>query len=507
MPPRNLNIIIITVCISMLSYFTHRRTKTAMVVGDALNLIDQFYVDPISDRELLTAALDGMTNTLDEHSEFIPREEYESFQDNINQEFAGIGIYVDQAEPGTPVRVVTPLVGSPALQAGMLPDDLIIRVSGEDVSTMELSEVSKRLKGQIGTSVDLVLTRGDEEVAMSVQRARIKLESVIGDFRDEQNRWVYRLKDDPKIAYVRLTSFGEKTVKELRKVLQDLNSDFSGLVLDLRGNGGGLLHAAVDVSDMFLNSGRIVSTKTRGGVLEDSFDASEGTVVASSKPIAVLMDGNSASASEIVAACLQDHKRGFVVGSRSYGKGTVQNVLPLEYGRSALRLTVARYYRPNGKNIHRKQDATEEDEWGVIPSEGMAVTLEEEHLVALSKRWREASYPSLIGRTPRSQQDVDEEPDSETQSEPESESQESDDQQSEQTETGSAKSEAETSDAVDSEADDNEAVGSAEPEVTTSSDPKTSTIESSFLIDPQLRRAVEKIREEIEARKPITTAA
>ena len=181
----------------------------------------------------------------------------------------------------------------------------------------------------------------------------------------------------------------------MEQVLKTLDNDFSGLVLDLRGNGGGLLHAAVEVSDMFLNSGRIVSTRVRGGEVEDRFDATEGTLIEASKPIAILVDTDSASASEIVAACLQDNQRAKVVGTRSYGKGTVQNILPCSTDGAPLRLTVARYYRPNGKNIHRGKDATVDDEWGVQPNDGLMVELDEDTIIDLAKRWREASYPSL----------------------------------------------------------------------------------------------------------------
>ena len=239
MPPRNLNIIIIAAVFSMLCYFTHRRAKTAMMVGDALQMIDAFYVDPVDEDKLLIAAMDGMTATLDEHSEYIPGDDYESFQDSINQEFAGIGIFVEQPEPGRPVQVVTPLVGSPALAAGLLPRDQIIGVDGEDVSAMDLRDVSARLKGQVGTTVNLTVRRAEQELQLSVRRDRIKLESVIGDYRDRENRWVYRLREEPSIAYILLTRYGEKTVDELEDVLVELANDFSALVLDVRGNGGG----------------------------------------------------------------------------------------------------------------------------------------------------------------------------------------------------------------------------------------------------------------------------
>ena len=397
MPPRNLNVILIAGIIAAFCYAAYRRARTAMMVGDALEMINSYYVDPVEDQDLLTAAMNGMTASLDEHSSYIPGDAYETFQNSINQEFAGIGIYVEQPDPEQPVRVITPLVGSPALREGILPDDRIITVDGEDVSRMELRDVSDRLKGPVGTNVKVGVRRaGDKEVTVTVQRETIQLESVIGDHRDEGNDWVYRLQSDPMVAYIRVTSFGEKTVDEVRGILQDLNNDFKALIFDLRGNSGGLLYAARDISDMFLDKGRIVSTRVRGNVIDEVYDASAGTLVNQAKPVAVLIDGDSASASEIVAACLQDSGRATIVGTRSYGKGTVQNILPLQYGRSALRLTVARYYRPSDKNIHRKPDATEDDIWGVTPDEGCVVQLDEETVVALNQHWREASYPMLV---------------------------------------------------------------------------------------------------------------
>ncbi len=261
MPPRNLNIIILAFIVSGFCYLADSRTKTALHVGDALNLINNYYVDPVDEDELLTAAMNGMISTLDQHSEYIPVQQFETFQDNINQEFAGIGIFVEQPEQGQPVRVITPLVGSPALSAGILPGDQFIRIDDQDVSSLGLQEVSTRLKGPVGTTVKVTVRRGDQEVDLRIQRATIELESVIGDYRDDQNQWVYRLRDDPSIAYIRLTGFGEKTVEELRQVLVDLDNDFAALIFDLRGNGGGLLDTAIEVSDMFLDEGEIVSTQ------------------------------------------------------------------------------------------------------------------------------------------------------------------------------------------------------------------------------------------------------
>jgi carboxyl-terminal processing protease len=397
MLPRNFLYLLIVASISLFCHVKSRQTKIALFVADAVQMIDAYYVDSVEDENLLNGAMKGMTDLLDEHSSFIPITAYESFQDSIEQEFAGIGILVEQPTPDSPVRVITPLVGSPALAAGLLPGDVILQVDAERVEQLDMEAVSKRLRGPIGTPVRVLIRRGEEERAVEIVRATIEMESVIGEHRDTNHKWVYRLKQAPEIAYIRITTFGEKTKAELTRVLESLNNDFRSLVLDLRGNGGGLLYTAVDICDMFLDQGVIVSTRIRGGKMGEKYAAKPGVLVSTDKPMVILIDSDSASASEIVAACLQDNKRAVIAGVRSYGKGSVQEVLPLQYGHSALRLTIARFYRPSDKSIHRLKDATDADDWGVRPDPGLEVPMDEETVKGLARYQLEASYPLLKG--------------------------------------------------------------------------------------------------------------
>lgn len=445
MPPRNFYAITIVALLSILCHVKADQTRNGALVGETIALIERFYVDDVDERELLEAAMGGLTKTLDPYTQFIPPAAYETFQNSIQQEFAGIGILIDQPE-GMPVRVVTPLVGSPALAAGFRPKDEIVAVDGTDTSSMQMDEVSRLLRGPIGSkvlvrvrraerqpadvsveddSIDGLVGAGEEtpgdlagaqsnaevglgrveELEFQVERESIQLESVSGDYRDVHDSWVYQLRENPKIAYVRLSGFGERTTKELELVLKGIEEDSVGLILDLRQNSGGLLSAAVEVCDMFLGEGRIVSTRGRG-VLDPraaelarkdqvTWDATPGTLVKPDFPVYVLIDGDSASAAEIVAACLQDHQRASIVGTRSYGKGSVQNVFDLESGRSALKLTTARYYRPSGENIHRGVGDTEDQVWGVLPDDGFEVPVDEEQFRKILLRWELATYPTF----------------------------------------------------------------------------------------------------------------
>jgi carboxyl-terminal processing protease len=261
---------------------------------------------------------------------------------------------------------------------------VITEVSGKPLKGLAIDESIQLLKGKSGTSVEFVVRRAkDGKVeTMKLTREIVRMETVTGYARKADNSWDYWFDADKKLAYIRLSSFARHTTEELRKALAELRANkMQGLVLDLRFNPGGLLSSAIEVCDMFITEGRIVSTSGRN-VEEKRWDARRrGTF--SGFPMAVLINRSSASASEIVAACLQDHDRAIVIGERSWGKGSVQNVVELEGGHSAIKLTTAKYYRPSGKDIHRDEGEDEDGDWGVTPNEGYALRLSTRQLYSL----------------------------------------------------------------------------------------------------------------------------
>jgi carboxyl-terminal processing protease len=271
-----------------------------------------------------------------------------------------------------------------------------LTINGKSTAELEkldpptrLREVSIRLRGRPGTSVNLRVQHTDElEQEMVITREIISVESVKGDFRDEDDHWHYILESDPRIGLIRLVNFGEHTEDELQKALSSINGEVDGLIIDLRDNSGGLLTAAVQACDLFLDDGVIVTTRGREQTIRSRYDASADLLVPKSLPIVILTNHYSASASEIVAACLQDHGRAVIVGERTFGKDTVQNIYPLEGGRSAIKLTVASYWRPSGRNIHRLKDDAEDKDWGVRPNPGMDVTMSEEQAKKVYHRRR-----------------------------------------------------------------------------------------------------------------------
>lgn len=482
MPRRNLIIIFVAVIVSILCYERADRTQYAAAFSDALRKIKRSYVNEVDTRELFEGAMEGMVSRLDEHSAYINPESLQQFQADLDQEFGGVGIEVTIDRETNRLMVMSPLLDTPGYQAGMRAGDLILKIDDLDTKGMTLRESVKYMRGKPGTDLQLtVLHPGDDEpVVLDITRAKIQTESVLGDFRNRSGEWQFKLEENPRIGYIRVTSFGEHTVEELREAIESIDDDVDALILDLRYNAGGLLSAAVAVCDMFISEGRIVSSRGRGGVNEKEFDAdSRSTLVDPDIPVAVIVNKFSASASEIVAACLKDHRRAKIVGSRTWGKGTVQNLIPLEGGRSRLKLTTAQYWRPNNQNIHRHEDATEEEVWGVKPNSGFEVKLTDEEFekVFLQRRERDVIRTDENG--------VVQPPETETLTDP-------------APEDNGSPGEDEDAPADDDPADPDEADASDDTENGEEpADDEPDEVDDAPIDDPQLRRAIEWIESQL----------
>jgi carboxyl-terminal processing protease len=371
---------------------THEKDKDYELIHllvDVLHEVRTKYVvdiDPERERRLVEDMINGGLERLDPHSQFINARDYKQFEKTSRGKFGGVGIQVgyDQANPGW-LTVISPMVGTPAYKEGILAGDRIVKIDGKSTKNMLLGEAVDLIQGDPGQKITLtVLHEGAKEpIDVTLTRDIIQVQSVLGDQRkiDNPEQWDFLLDKTSKIGYLRLTNFSEKAAKEVRQAVEDLERQGArGLIIDLRYNPGGLLRAAVDIADMFIPEGRIVSTKGRNQK-EEVYDARpDGKLMMPPEkfPMAVLVNRYSASASEILAAALQDHNRAVVVGERTYGKGSVQNIIMLEKDTSALKLTTASYWRPSGKNIHRFPDSKDTDEWGVKPNPGLEVSLTDE---------------------------------------------------------------------------------------------------------------------------------
>lgn len=355
--------------------------------ADAFDQIERNYVKEVSRRELMEAAVRGALSKLDPYSSYISPEDLERFRSGVESEFGGIGIQVT-IEDGH-LKIISPLVGSPAYRAGLMAGDRIIKIEGKGTKGITLDEAILQLKGKVGTKVNFTVLHPHDGTTETVQLEReiVKVQTVLGERRQDDDAWDFMLDSEKKIGYVRVSAFSRNTVEELKQALDNLKSrGMKGLVLDLRYNPGGLLSAAIAASDLFVSEGRIVSTKGRNTV-DRAWDAQKADTF-EGFPMAVLVNRYSASASEIVAACLQDHKRAVVVGERTWGKGSVQNIIELEEGRSALKLTTAGYQRPSGKNIHRFPGSEDGDQWGVTPDNGYRLKLTQEQTEKLVEHQR-----------------------------------------------------------------------------------------------------------------------
>lgn len=313
--------------------------------GEVFDRVRSDYVEEVKDADLVEAAINGMLTSLDPHSGYMNEKGYKEMQVQTRGEFGGLGIEVTM-ENGL-VRVVSPIDDTPAAKAGIKPGDYISYINDDAVMGLSLTEAVEKMRGPVDSKVKLTILREDqtEPLEITLNRAIIKIKSVKEHAEGDD------------IAYIRLTSFTEQTTDLMRDEFKDMKKslpNLRGVVLDLRNNPGGLLEQAVSVSDAFLKEGEVVSTRERDPNKTKRYNAHSGDeLVDDNIPIVVLVNNGSASASEIVAGALQDHKRAIVLGTKSFGKGSVQTVIPLE-GHGAIRLTTARYYTPSGRSIQAK---------------------------------------------------------------------------------------------------------------------------------------------------------
>ena len=311
--------------------------------GDVFERVRSEYVEEVDDAELIEAAIQGMLSSLDPHSTFLNSKAYGEMQVHTRGEFGGLGIEVTM-ENGL-VKVVSPIDDTPAYKAGMQPGDLIVGIDGEPVFGLTLGEAVELMRGPVNS-----------EIVITVQRSGVEQPFDVAITRDVIRIRSVKSRAEGKVAFIRVTSFNEQTESGVEKAMRELRKEIGdglqGVVIDLRNNPGGLLDQAVAVSDAFLEKGEIVSTRGRGSRGGQRFNARAGDI-AEGLPVVVLINGGSASAAEIVAGALQDHRRAIILGTRSFGKGSVQTVIPLP-GEGAMRLTTARYYTPSGRSIQAK---------------------------------------------------------------------------------------------------------------------------------------------------------
>jgi len=318
--------------------------QDARLLAEVLEHVRQEYVEDVSDQKLIEAAIRGMVGDLDPHSAFLDAEEFDEIRISTTGEYSGVGIEV-ALENGA-VKVVNPIENAPAQRAGVLPGDTILAVDDVPVDAENLNDTIDRMRGRVGTPVKITIARSSRPDPMhfTLARAAVQVHSVSDDLLE------------PGYGYVKISHFSETTTPDLERAIAALKKRsggaLRGLVLDLRNNPGGVLEAAVGVSDLFLDEGVIVTANGRAADAKFEMDAKPGDDL-NGAPLIVLVNGGSASASEIVAGALQDHHRAKLVGSQTYGKGSVQTVVPLSDGH-ALKLTTSRYFTPSGASIHKR---------------------------------------------------------------------------------------------------------------------------------------------------------
>ncbi|MEA2840843.1 MAG: carboxyl-terminal processing protease [Methylobacteriaceae bacterium] len=320
--------------------------RSLNLFGDVFEKIRSDYVEKPDEGKLVESAINGMLTSLDPHSSYMDSKSFRDMQVQTRGEFGGLGIEVTQEDQL--IKVVTPIDDTPASKAGIMSADIISAIDGETVQGMTLNQAVDKMRGAVNTSVTLTILRGPNK-----DKQDIKLTRAIIQIKSVRSR-----KEGDDIGYIRITQFNEQTYEGVKAAMAKFQSEipndqFKGYILDLRNNPGGLLDQSIAVSNAFIDRGEIVSTRGRNADETQRYNARPGDL-SKGKPVVVLINGGSASASEIVAGALQDHKRATVIGTRSFGKGSVQTIIPLGQNNGAVRLTTARYYTPSGRSIQAK---------------------------------------------------------------------------------------------------------------------------------------------------------
>ncbi len=411
MPKRNVVILVASVLASLVAWAARERGGHGHRFGELMTAIERHYVHDVDAEELFTTAVTAAVARLDEHSAYLLAADRADLEATLDQEFAGVGLELTIDSIQRQPVVVAAVFAAPGWRAGLEPGDRIVAVDDMPTFGVPLREVVGRLRGPIDTPVRLLVASDERErptldptvhdVAgsreLTLIRERVAVDTVQGDRRGEDGRWLWLLEGQPGVAYVRIESFGERTAAEFTTALDQIAAlpDLEGMILDLRGNPGGLVRTAVAVCDALLEDGVIVETRSGRSGMNDAVPAdvrraTPGAAVVG-LPVVVLVDGLTASAAEIVAACLQDAGRATVVGSRTFGKGTVQSLIPLSDGQGLLKLTTAEYFRPNLQSIHRQPHDGDDATWGVRPDPGYEVTPTAE-AVERVREWRRGRF-------------------------------------------------------------------------------------------------------------------
>ena len=387
-----LTLLIATFGLYVVQTFGSRSTDVAAqldLLVDVRHEILSEFVEEVDQDRLIDAAVRAMVSSLeDPYTVYLSAEELEPFDKRIRGSFSGIGAEVDLDEKESRLRIVTPLEDSPAWKAGVMAGDIVLEIDGQSTEGLSINECVNRLTGKEGTDVTIKVRHLDGTFAtLTITRARINVQTVRGLSRDAQQHWRYIIDPERKVAYIRLTQFTESTTRDLRAALTELKQQgMAGLILDMRFNPGGLLTEAVGVSDLFLPEGKTIVTVRGRKPGDERVTQSTSDVLLADLPVVVLINEFSASASEIVAGALKDNARAHLVGTRTFGKGSVQAVKSLPSGQGAIKITHAYYYIPTGRTIHKKPDAKE---WGVDPADGAYVPMSPQAMREMARVRRE----------------------------------------------------------------------------------------------------------------------